>query len=108
MRERQDPERMKTWLSRREHHGWSWAELSRRSGLPVWKLRWWRRRFDRTAEPLARASDAFVAVDVVTLPSATPIEVVMRSGHRLSVPAGFDEAHVVRLLRVLQAFEAGC
>jgi hypothetical protein len=100
---------MKTWLSRREHHGWSWAELSRRSGLPVWKLRWWRRRFDRAAEPRrARPSDAFVAVDVLTSPPATPIEVVTRSGHRVSVPIGFDEEHVARLLRLLHALDAGC
>lgn len=100
---------MKRWLARRERHGWSWVELSQRSGLPVWKLRWWRRRFDRTAEPRrGRRSDAFVAVDVVASTPATPIEVVTRSGHRLSVPAGFDEAHLTRLLRLLHAFDAGC
>lgn len=100
---------MKRWLSRRERRGWSWAELSRRSGLPVWKLRWWRRRFDRTAEPgRARPTEAFVAVDVVTPPSATPIEVVTRSGHRLSVPVGFDEEHVSRLLRLLHALDVEC
>lgn len=99
---------MRMWLSRRDRHRWSWAELSRRSGLPVWKLRWWRRRFDRIADPPDRPTDAFVAVDVVTLPLAMPIEVVTRSGHRLSVPVGFDEEHLTRILRLLQALDAGC
>ena len=28
---------MAFWLSRRARHGWSWADLSRRSGQPVWR-----------------------------------------------------------------------
>ena len=104
MRRRQDPERMRLWLSRRERQGWSWAVLSRRSGLPVWKLRWWQRRFQRMSVPSsAPSSDAFVAVEVVTPSRATPIEVVTRSGHRVSVPFGFDEEQLIRLLRVLDA-----
>lgn len=97
---------MKSWLSRREREGWSWAELSRRSGLPVWTLRWWGRRLARRpASSRARSSESFVAVELVVPPSAQSIEVVTRSGHRVSVPSGFDEEHLIRLLRVL---DVGC
>lgn len=97
---------MKSWLARRERHGWSWAELSRRSGRPVWTLRWWGRRLARRAvSSRARPSETFVAVEVATPPSARSIEVVTRAGHRVSVPSGFDEEQLVRLLRVL---DAGC
>jgi len=97
---------MRSWLSRRERGGWSWAELSRRSGVPVWTLRWWQRRLRRAPGPAARtAADTFVAVDIVTLTGTTPIEVMTRSGCRVTVPRGFDEQHLARLLQVL---DAGC
>jgi hypothetical protein len=97
---------MRSWLSRRERGGWSWAELSRRSGVPVWTLRWWQRRLRRASGPGARAAaDTFVAVDIVTLTGTTPIEVMTRSGRRVTVPRGFDEQHLARLLQVL---DAGC
>lgn len=97
---------MRSWLSRRERGGWSWAELSRRSGVPVWTLRWWQRRLRRAPGPVARTTaDTFVAVDIVTSRDTTPIEVVTRSGRRVTVPPGFDEEHLARLLRAL---DAGC
>jgi len=56
--------------------------------------------------PGARAAaDTFVAVDIVTLTGTTPIEVVTRSGRHVTVPRGFDEEHLARLLQVL---DAGC
>ena len=80
--------------------------MSRRSGVPVWTLRWWQRRLRRALGPGARAAaDAFVAVDIVTSPGTIPIEVVTRSGRRMTVPRGFDEEHLARLLQVL---DAGC
>jgi hypothetical protein len=72
----------------------------------VWTLRWWQRRLRRASGPAARtAADTFVAVDVVTSPETTPIEVVTRTGRRVTVRPGFDEEHLARLLRVL---DAGC
>ena len=46
---RSDPQQMTRWLARRTRHGWSWAELSARSGHPVWRLRYWQRRLAETA-----------------------------------------------------------
>ncbi len=60
---RQDPQKMAAWLSKRERNGWSWAELSRRSGLPSWKLRWWHERLKKN--PLPRSPvHPFVAVEI--------------------------------------------
>ncbi len=51
------------------------------------------------------AADTFAAVEIVTPPGTTPFEVVTRSGRRVTVPCGFDEEHLARLLQVL---DAGC
>jgi hypothetical protein len=99
-----DPQQMARWLSRRERGGWSLAELSRRSGHPAWKLRWWQKRFGRTqaAEAPGRA---FVALEITDTTPSIPVtlEVTTPSGHRVSVPMGFDPEHLRRLLRALEA-----
>ena len=98
---------MAGWLSRGEHEGWSLAELSRRSGQPTWKLRWWQKRFERTRRGVSRSGRAFVAVEVTEpKPDAgAAIEVTTLSGYRLQVPREFDAAH---LRRVLETLERGC
>lgn len=97
---------MKRLLSRRDRHGWSWAELSRRSGLPVWTLRWWSRRLASKAAR-RRSVRGFVRVRVVEPPRAdgSPLEVVMPSGLRVLVGPHFDAEH---LRRVIRALEAAC
>ncbi|MEO5617781.1 MAG: hypothetical protein ABIS67_08415 [Candidatus Eisenbacteria bacterium] len=62
---RQDPHHMARWLARREEHGWSWVELSRRSGHPAWKLRWWQGRLERNPVPEEPALDAETTDPVV-------------------------------------------
>lgn len=101
---RADPEQMAKWLAWRERHGWSFPETSRRCGQPAWKLRWWQKRWDR-ARAAEEPSRAFVAVELTDAPSvtATALEVTTPSGHRVSVPAGFDPEHLGRLLRALEA-----
>jgi hypothetical protein len=93
---------MAKWLARRERQGWSWAELSRRSGVAVWTLRWWARR---QAKPLAsrRPAGAFVAVAVTEAapPEPVAIEVVTAAGWRLRVGPGFDPEHLRQLLQAL-------
>ncbi len=90
---------MRTLLSRRDRHGWSWPELSRRSGLPVWKLRWWHRRFARDAR---QAKRGFVRVEVLEAQRGRPpLEVVTSSGARILVPADFDAEHLKRLVKAL-------
>lgn len=100
---------MRRLLARRERHGWGWGELSRRSGLPVWKLQWWRRRLasKRRARRTNRSKKAFLPVRVVEPPRAggTPLEVVTSGGFRVLVGPHFDAGH---LLRVIRALEAAC
>lgn len=94
---------MKRLLGRRERHGWSWAELSRRSGLPVWKLQWWRRRL-ASKRPARRPKRSFLPVRVVE-PRATPVpslEIVTPSGYRIVVPAGVSSEQLSRVVKVLE------
>lgn len=97
---------MKALLARRDRLGLSWAELSRHCGLPVWTLRQWQARLSSPPRP-RKPSRTFVPVRI--LPSARaelpPLEVITPSGFRVRVPDGFDEGHLLRLLRTL---EAGC
>ena len=97
---------MEALLARRERLGLSWTELSRRCGLPVWKLRWWHRRLSSKPRPRKRRR-SFVAVQVVDSPRAgsVPLEIVTPSGFRLCVPADVDPIH---LRRVVQALETKC
>jgi len=103
MKTRQDPERMKVLLARRERHGWSWAELSRRSGLPVWKLRWWQKRLAR-ADPSRTPTPTFVPVRLVTSAPELdpPLEVITPSGFRIRIPPGFATDDLCRLVKVLE------
>ena len=97
---------MARWLARGERQGWSWVELSRRSGLPAWKLRWWRARLKQKPCP-GKPAPSFVAVEIGE-PARTPsaaIAILTPSGFRLEAPPDFDVEHLRRLLRVL---EPGC
>ena len=99
---------MKTLLARRARHGWSWPELSRRSGLPVWKLQWWQRRLaKRSPARVRRGRRTFVPVQVVALTrrDVPPLELLTPSGVRILVTASFDADH---LRRVLKAVEPSC
>jgi len=104
MKTRQDPRKMAAWLARRERDGWGWAELSRRSGHPVWKLRWWHERLKRAPVP-ANPARPFVAVEITDsacTPTAT-IEITTPAGYRVQVPHDFDPEHLRRLLNALEA-----
>ena len=87
---------------RDRQHGLSWAELSRRSGLPSRKLRWWHQRFQRNPAP-RKPGPSFVAVEVkgTAVPPAA-IEITTPSGHRVTVPPHFDADHLRRLLQALE------
>ena len=106
MQRRQDPERMKSLLARRERRGWSWAELSRRCALPVWKLQWWRGRLAKK-RPARRSNRSFVPVQIVaqSRSDSSPLEVVTTSGVRILVSADFNAEH---LRRVMKALETAC
>jgi len=97
---------MKTLLARRARHGWSWPELSRRSGLPVWKLHFWQRRL-APRKPAPSVRRRFVPVQVVapTRRDSSSLELLTPSGVRILVTASFDAEH---LRRVLKALEPSC
>ena len=98
---------MASWLARRDREGWSWAELSRRSGHPTWKLRYWSRRLARTSVAQRTGERGFVAVAVrePVANTGTALEITTPSGYRVQVTRDFDAGH---LRRVLQALEHGC
>jgi hypothetical protein len=104
---RADPQEMSRWLKRRRRERWTWTQLSGWSGYPIWKLRYWQRRLDRSNLPQVSHAEAFVAVEVVAAPasSGAPIEVVTPSGYRVHVPHDFDAEH---LRRVLECLERPC
>ena len=106
MKTRQNAQRMKSLLARRERHGWSWAELSERSGLPVWRLRWWQKRLSDELSPPAPAG-SFAPVRIVESSPSRPshIEILTPSGFRIVVPDSFDPSHLQRLI---QALDGSC
>jgi len=97
--------RMAALFARRQRRGLTWAELSAESGVPKSTLHWWHRRlWTEEVEPVA--SSRFVRVEVVKdATPASPVEVVLRSGHRVRVAAGFDPEHLRQVILVL---ESGC
>jgi len=97
---------MARWLSRREQHGWSWVEVSRRSGHPAWKLRWWQRRLERHPAPRTDGR-SFVAVEIrePSRRAASSIAITTPSGFRLEVASDIDAE---QLRRVVAALERRC
>lgn len=93
---------MAKWLAERERQGWSWAELSRRTAVPVWTLRWWARR-GRKAATRRESRGGFVAVAVrePARAEAAPIEVVSPTGWCVRVPADIDPEQLRRVLGAL-------
>jgi transposase-like protein len=93
--------------------GLSAAEFCRRHGLVQSTFQWWRWRLGREATPGVAAVPALVAVRVVgspadgggspAEPAAAVLELVLPSGVRLRVPAGFDERTVAGVLWALGA-----
>ena len=99
---------MKKLLARRERYGWTWPELSRRCGLPVWKLHYWRRQLAGQKKPARKRRPPFFQVEVTEASGrqvAPPLELLTASGVRIVVGAEFDPEH---LRRVLHALEHGC
>jgi hypothetical protein len=104
---RADPQQMARWLTRRERQGWSWVELSRGSGYPTWKLRWWQKRFERSGGWPGTADAGFVAVEVAepVRNASASIEITTPSGYCVRVPREFEAEH---LRRVVEALERRC
>lgn len=109
MRQHHDPERIATLLARRERRGLTWFQLAAESGVPATTLQWWQRRLRQPQKRRRRKPASFVPVAVTESTPLTPppvaLEVVLRAGARIQVPAGFDPEH---LRRVVEALEAHC
>ena len=106
---------MRRVLVRWRRSGLTLREFGQQRGIPLSTLTWWRQVFRRAGEQVnaasksVRAGDAVVFSEVpkpATVP-ATPfaVEIVLRSGHVVRVPAGADTA---TLRRVLQALRTTC
>ena len=102
MSKRHDPQAMKRVLRLRERHGLTWNELSDESGIPLSTLRYYQQRFRDEDNPRG-----FVSVVVPDDPPTreSGLEVVLRNGMSIRVPSGFDDDHLIRLVRVL---DSGC
>src|SRR5215475_3330004 len=103
---------MRRVLVRWQRSGLTLREFGQQRGIPLSTLTWWRQVFRRAGEPVdaapksAPASDAvgFTEVRRSTAVSTTPpvLEIILRSGHVLRVPAGADIDTLQRVLQVLQ------
>ena len=103
---------MRRVLARWERSGLKLREFGERHGIPLSTLTWWRQVFRRAGEPVSAeakrvASDAVVFTEVprpATAPTTPAVlEIVLRSGHMLRVPAGADSDTLQRVLQTLQA-----
>jgi len=98
---------MEALFARRQRRGMTWVELAEESGVPRSTLHWWYRRLREERKP-RKARPRFVQVDIherARAGESQSLEVVLRSGHRVRVSAGFDPEHLRRVIVVL---ESGC
>ncbi len=103
---------MRRVLARWQRSGLTLREFGQQRGIPLSTLTWWRQVFRRAGEPVTMASksrppgDSVVFTEVprpVTAPMTPPVlEVLLRNGHVLRVPAGADTDTLERVLQVLQ------
>ncbi len=100
---------MRQVLARWKRSGLTLREFGQRQGITLSTLTWWRQVFRRAGEREsgAPAGDAVVFTEVPRMapgPIGPPVlEIVLRSGHVLRVPAGADTESVRRVLQALQA-----
>jgi hypothetical protein len=100
-------------IARHEREGVSWAELSRSSGISVWRLRYREQRAkaigERTTSSRESPASGFVPVSIREHAAAssceTLIEIETPAGYRLRVPAGIEPES---LRRVLEAITPSC
>jgi len=93
---RPDIERL---LARRARRGLTFRELSEESGIPIPTLSYWASKLRREERPEVE----FVPVEIEEEEMAGTISIETASGLRLRVEPGFDEAHLTRVLSVLDS-----
>lgn len=86
-------------LAEQQASGLSSLAFARRKGLSPQRLYWWRQRLE--AASLERASrQAFVEVTAAS--AGLPVEVIVRSGRVLRVPASIDPEVLLQLVEALE------
>jgi hypothetical protein len=103
---------MRRVLARWQRSGLTLREFGQQRGIPLSTLTWWRQVFRRGGQPGSVAAKSLPAIDAVvftevprpaTVPTTRPVlEIVLRSGHVLRVPAGADTETLQRVLQTLQ------
>ncbi len=106
---------MRRVLARWERSGLSLREFGQQRGIPLSTLTWWRQVFRRAGKPVMTVSRSVTGSETpvfteVPPPAIVPriapaIEIILRTGHVLRVPAGADTE---TLQRVVQALQTAC
>ena len=117
-RKRRDPEKERFWrrvIRRQRESSLTVSAFCTAEGLKDWSFHWWRRELAKRdrEKPAAKAAakpkakPSFVPVQLLPerdeLHTSSTIEVVLTSGQRVRVPAGFDPQALDSLLTVLEA-----
>jgi hypothetical protein len=90
--------------------GLSLPEFARRHGLTVQRLRWWRQRLT-PAPSAAPTPPHWLPVQLLPAPACAapvPLEVVVRGGPVIRVPADFDPAVLRRVVEALATATRPC
>lgn len=116
-RRRRDPEKERFWrqaIRRQRQSGLTVSHFCATEGLKVWSFHWWRRELakrDRekpASKPAAKPKHvpSFVPVQLVSeraeQHNSGTIEVVLTSGQRVRIPAGFDHQTLASVLGILE------
>ena len=90
-------------LAELEASGQTLAQFARDRGIAKWRLYEERRKARRggSGRSRRRRRARFAPVRVTEDSRAEPLELVLAAGHRVRIPAGFDETLLRRLMGVL-------
>ena len=100
LKRRWTPEDAREVLARLEASGLTLRKFAEREGIDDQRLYRWRAQIGPTAGP--------TFVEIARPGPGAAIEVVLRSGHMLRVPAGFEAETVRRLVEILDDGGARC
>ncbi|HHM13066.1 MAG TPA: hypothetical protein ENJ16_05900 [Planctomycetaceae bacterium] len=90
---------MRRLLERRERLGLTYRELEAETGVPAHTLSWWawKLRKEETEHP------RFVELVADAENGDAALDVVLRCGRVIRVPAGFEDDHLRRLVSALES-----
>jgi hypothetical protein len=90
-------------IRRWQRSGLKQTEFCRRARVSIFRFRWWKRRVGRQGKP---KGIPLLPVEVVgrrDIGAAGPIEVELRSGRVIRIPAGTEPVEVGRLVAAVEA-----